>query len=56
MINNFKLEDKESYIMIILLIEIGKNFLDEKENCFTSTEEIIKKGLENMKENKKEIK
>ncbi len=47
-VKKFKLTDFENYILIIFLIEVGKNFIpDDKQNFMVKTEQIILIGLEN---------
>lgn len=51
MVKDFNLNEKETYIVIILLMEIGKFYIKTEEKYFVKTEEIIKKGLENYYKN-----
>ncbi len=53
LVNDFKLDEIKSYQLLILFIEIGKFFL-EKGKIMTETEEIIKKGIENFKNQREE--
>lgn len=43
----YNLDDKNSYLLIVLLIEIGK-FFKKTQECFTNIETFIKLGLENF--------
>jgi hypothetical protein len=54
LIYKFNLDDKNSYILIVLLIEIGKFFIITNE-CFIKTEEIINIGIKNYEERSKNI-
>ena len=48
LIKDFGFNDKESYIALVLLIEIGKNFIKVSNGCFVETEDIIKTGISNF--------
>lgn len=45
----FNLDDKKSYIAIVLFIEIGKLFVEKGKYSIIKTEEIIECGIENYK-------
>lgn len=51
LVEEYDLDDNKSYIAIILLIEIGKYYIEEKEDCFYNIEEIVNAGK--AKKNKK---
>lgn len=53
LINNLNLNDIESYIAIVLFMEIGKSLVEAKEECFVKTEDIIKAGIKNLYEENK---
>lgn len=55
LVEKFNLEEKECYLLLVLLIELGKFFIEEK-NYIIKTEEIIKLGIENIDINNKDIK
>ncbi len=55
-IKNLNLNKKDTYIALVLLVEIGKNFIELKGKHFISTEEFIKEGIKNMNINTKIIK
>jgi len=48
LVKNFNLSDKESYIALILLIEIGKNFIKVSNDCFVETKDMIEMGISNF--------
>ena len=48
LISNFNLDDISAYIILVLMIEVGKFFV-KTENCFISPEEFITAGLNNYK-------
>ena len=48
----FNKSDIDSYILIILFIEIGKHFVKTDDRHFIKTEEIINLGILNYKKNK----
>lgn len=51
-VSKFNLNDRNSYIIIVLFIEIGKHFIKTDENYFVRTEDIIRCGIINyMKRN-----
>jgi hypothetical protein len=52
LVESFNLNDLESYVAIVLLIEIGKNFIEIKNECFIKTEDIIKLGILNINKTK----
>lgn len=54
-VDKFGLNDKKSYILIIFFIEIGKHFIQTKNNYFVKTDDIILLGIENYRK-KKELK
>jgi hypothetical protein len=56
LIKNLNLNKKNTYIALVLLIEIGKNFIEIDKEHFINTEEFIKEGIKNMKMNTKVLK
>jgi hypothetical protein len=56
LVSNFELNDEKSYLAIVLLIEIGKHFIETKNECFIKTEDIILSGIRNFKEQEKKLK
>lgn len=52
-VEKFNLSSKNSYLLMILFMEIGKHFVETKDNCFVKTDEIINLGILNY--NKEEI-
>jgi len=54
-VNDFKLDDKKSYILIILLIEIGKHFINNNNHHIVKTKDTIENGIKNYKEKNIEI-
>lgn len=48
LVKNFNLNDKESYIALILFIEIGKNFIKVSNDCFVETKDMIEMGISNF--------
>ena len=55
LVEDLNLGEEESYIALVLLIEIGKFYIKTDENYFIKTETIVKAGLDNyLKDEKKE--
>ena len=52
LIENLNLKDRESYIALVLFIEIGKNFINVNDECLVRTEDIIKIGISNFHDTK----
>jgi hypothetical protein len=52
LIENLNLKDRESYIALVLFIEIGKNFINVNDECLVRTEDIIKTGISNFHDTK----
>lgn len=46
LIKNYNLDNKNSYIALVLFIEIGKFFIKDKPNIVTTTEDMIRTGIE----------
>lgn len=47
-IKKFNLNEKNSYMLIVLFIEVGKFFIKGSENFMIKTEDIIEKGITNF--------
>lgn len=50
LINDFNLNDFNAYVFLVLLIEVGKHFIKNKNSYFISTVEIITLGLHSYTE------
>lgn len=50
LVQGYKLDDRHTYILLVLLMEVGKYFCG-KGKCFTSVEEFIKSGIANLNNN-----
>ena len=48
---DFSLNDKKSYILIVLFMEVDKFFIDKNKNYMIKTEKIIQSGIDNYKIN-----
>ena len=55
LVKEFNLNEEKSYFLIVLLMEVGKFFIEENDNCITKTEIFIKVGLYNYKIKNKNI-
>ena len=51
-VEKFNLDYKNSYLLMILFMEIGKHFIETEDNCFVKTDEIIKLGILNYNKEK----
>ena len=56
LLDGFELDKKEIYIALVLFMEIGKHYIELKNNCFIKVEEIIKLGIENFNKKEKKLK
>lgn len=56
LISHLKFNEKKSYVVLVLLIEIGKFFVKTDDNFMVKTEEMIKSGLNNYNNQEKELK
>jgi hypothetical protein len=48
LVEDLNLNNRESYIALVLFIEIGKNFINVNNECFVKTEDIVKLGISNF--------
>lgn len=51
-VEKFSLSSKNSYLLMILFMEIGKHFVETGNNCFVKTDEIINLGILNYNREK----
>lgn len=56
LVKKFELDEKNSYFLIILFIEIGKFFAKPQDDCFLKTEDMIKSGIKNYENKNKNLK
>lgn len=54
-VKEFNIPSKNTYVLIILLIEVGKFFIKDSGKYLIKTEEIISQGIKNYYENNLEI-
>jgi len=55
LVKEYNLGEEKMYLLIVLFIEIGKHFIENKSNFFVKTEDIIQSGIVNYGYQNKEL-